>query len=216
VRISKELVTISGQRKLFQPAQEGEGAQGGQGRGRQGQGDPPVDLPGGSPIHDGRLLQLLRKLEEVLAHEEDGEGVKEPGQDEGVVGVHPAQVPHKYEEGDDEDVDGDHQGGQEEEEERPLAPEAEAGEGVAGHSPAGQVQEGQAQGHDQGVQVPAGEGNAGENPLVVLKVELLRPNLHGQVKDRARGLQACGHHPEEGDQHGDPPQEEEEKDHAVP
>ena len=117
---------------LVPGGQEGEDGQGGHGRAGQRHGHPGHEPPVAVAVEGGRLLEVLRDLQERLAEQEGAE----PGGQEGTVRpwkvLYQPRAGDGVQVGDQGDLEGDHQGGQEDHEERPAEGEAEEGEGVGG------------------------------------------------------------------------------------
>src|SRR5690606_40423727 len=130
------IVDVQNRRKIVVPMDHGvKQADGGQGRFGQGQDDPPENLQVVRPVDDGRFVQLLRYVEEELAHDDQIEGIDGRRENQGPQAVDQPRRPDPH-------VGGDHpraeqQGEYHHEQERLLS----------GHRPGQAVSHGGGEGH---------------------------------------------------------------------
>ena len=152
-------------------------ADGGDGRGGQGDHDVPEDTEIRAAVEAGGLFELEGDGLEELAHEEDEEGAaaEEAGDDKGLEGVDPAEVAEDLVVGDHGDLRGEHHGGQEDDEPDVAAVPPHAGEGVGDQARGEHLARHAEYADVHGVVDEQVEGEDGQGLGVVLEVDLVGP-----------------------------------------
>ena len=186
-------------------------------RPRERKGDPPEDLEPSGAVDQGRILELAREGQEELAKDVDAEDVGDHRQDQRLVGVGPADLDHRDQHRHHGDLGGDHQRGEEDQEDQVAAREAQTRQRVARHRAGQHAERGRKARLDDAVQGPLDhrvlehldvvvEDDGARKPL-----DLLGHHLGGRLErgadhpDERRRPKAHDQHAQEPDRHvGDP------------
>ncbi len=115
---------------------------------RQGQDDREKDPDLRRPVHFGRFIEFLRDAVEKLPQGEDAEGVRNGGDDQPGVRIHPPEHFDDHVPGNQDGIDGNHQGADDEDENQVAAGKPQTGQRVCGHRVKEQRGKGHRRGHD--------------------------------------------------------------------
>jgi len=185
-----------GPEEIAPVSHEYENGQGGQGGLGQGKHDPPPDGELAGPVDPGRLLEVLRDGLIILLDEVDAEGAHARGKDDAQEVVVQPDMAAREKERDHEELEGDHHGGEDEEEDQLPSGKLDASEGIGGHGTDEDIHEHGYGGHDHAVRKGAVEPEGFPGFREIFKGGIFRDQSKGI--DIAAPPEGDGEEPEKG------------------